>query len=100
MTNEQIKNLVAGDYIAAMCNGRRTDYEVLEVRTTGECVNENSGAFGHAYACITLQYQGSELVVETSITSDDYIRGEGYLTHNVDENRTSGWFITGHNMAA
>ena len=82
MTNNQIKNLRIGDYIDHHCNGRVTNLEVKAIHVTGRCDNERSGAHGHAYACLTLQYTGSDLVVDTSIHRDEYGNGEGYPTHD------------------
>ena len=96
MTNDQVLNLQSGDYISQTTNGRIVNYEVLEVRKTGRCVNERSGAYNHAYACVTLQYQGSKLVVDTSLSSDEYISGEGYKTHEGIQ-RVTGWEVIGHN---
>lgn len=98
MTNDQIMKLTAGTFIRQTSNGRGVDFEVLEVRRVLRCVNDRSGAYGHAAACVTMRYQGTDLVVDTSIHSDDYTRGEGYRTHANGE-RVSGWDIIGHNLA-
>lgn len=99
MTNEQTLALKPGDYLDEVCNGRTICKEVLAVRTTGRCINERSGAFGHAYACLTVKHCGSDLIVEHSVHSDEYSRGEGYPTHNDTFARITGWELTGHNLS-
>ncbi len=100
MTNDQILSIKVGDYIDHHCNGRVINLEVKAVRATGRCVSERSGAFGHAYACLTLNYTGSNLTVDTAIESDDYGKGEGYPSHDAEGDRVRGWELVGHNLAA
>lgn len=100
MTNDQILNVRVGDFIDHHCNGRVINQEVLAIRAVGTCINESSKAFGDAYACLTLRYTGSDLVVDTSIESDEYGNGQGYPSFDADGNRVRGWELVGHNLAA
>ena len=97
MTNDQILALRVGDYIDHHTNGRVINLEVMAIRATGRCVNEQSGAYGHAYACLTLNYTGSSLTINTAIESDEYGNGEGYPSHNAEGDRLRGWQLVGHN---
>ena len=97
MNNAQTLNLQPGDYLDEVCNGRIIAKEVLAVRKTGTCINERSGAFGHAYACLTVGYHDSDLVVEQSVHSDEYSQGENYPTHDAEGNRIRGWQLVGRN---
>lgn len=90
MTDEQVLEIAVGDTITHYCNGLEIEMEVLEVRKTGTCIYERSGAFGHAYALLELRYMNSDLVVVTSIHSDEYTCGQGYATHAGDK-RIRGW---------
>ena len=90
MTDNDIRNLKSGDRIRVTCNGRRHEVEITEVRKVIRCVNENSGAFNHYGATLSWKYP-SGLEVDTSIQSDEYTRGEGYLTHDDNGKRVTGY---------
>lgn len=98
MNNSQVTNIRVNDFIQQTTNGTTVNYVVQAVRKTGVCVYERSKACGHAYACLTLRYQGSDLVVETSIRSDEYIQGEGFRVFNDNGDRLTGWTLTGHDL--
>jgi len=99
MTNDQVLNVQVGDYLDHHVNGRVISLEVKAVRNIGRCDNPSSGAHGHAYAYLTLNYTGSSLTVDTSIDSDEYGNGQGNPSHDSAGNRKRGWQLVGHNLA-
>jgi hypothetical protein len=92
MTNNEVLNLTAGTKIRGYSNSRSTDYTITEVWKTARCTNEQSRCFGHACAQVSAKppYGG---LCELSIESDEYITGDGYLTHNAHGRRLTGWEI-------
>ena len=90
MTNAQINGLKPGDRFSQTFNGVTSEYEVRRVKHIGTCVNERSGAFGHAFASLeAVTSYGS--VYGMSIDSDEYSNGSGYPSHDRDGNRIRGY---------
>ncbi len=100
MTDDQVLNVKPGDYIDHHSHGSVHNLEVMSVRLAGRCDNKLSGAFGHAYACLTVRYTSADLVVGMSIYSDEYIEGDGGPPHDVYRTRRRGWVLTGHKAVA
>lgn len=92
MTDEQILALKPGDVFEEVINGRWATYKVAEVQYSGRCVNERSKAFGHAYCGVSCFWRDEKdpTRISFSVQSDDYIRGDGYPTHDGDGTRIRG----------
>lgn len=90
MTDAEVLRLKAGDTIAVTMNGTTHRKVVEEVRWNGTCDNPQSGAHGHAYAGYTYRLS-DRCVIETSLHSDEYTRGQGYQTHDANGQRLFGW---------
>ncbi len=100
MTDYGILNLKSGDVIAHHCNGEVYTDKIDVVKATGTCVNERSGAFGHAWALVSCFFprddETSTSRMTFSLHSDEYGNGEGYPTHKVVDGtlrRISGYEI-------
>lgn len=91
-TDAMVKGLKIGDRIREFCNGRSVERTIVEVKVVGECVNERSGAFGHAYALIECDF-GSRSTVSFSVHSDAYSEGQGYPVADSAGNRIRGFEI-------
>lgn len=90
MTNAEVTSIQPGNVVKQYINGQVTRYEVKEIAYAGTCVNERSGAFGHAYAGLRCSLDDTALWC-FSIESDEFIRGRGYPTHDKDGGRIRGY---------
>jgi hypothetical protein len=92
VTDDQVLDVRPGDVLVHHVNGFRHRYKVAEVRRTGLCINERSGAFEHAYAIVSFYfYEESDTArLSTGVESDEYIRGQGDPTHDAT-GRFRGW---------
>jgi hypothetical protein len=90
MTDNEVLAVRPGTKFTEFVNGYENDWTVAEVRYSGRCVNERSGAFGHAYCGVQCAFGNNGSRMGFSIESDEYIRGSGYATHDKNGLRIRG----------
>lgn len=99
MTNAEVHGLQAGDRLVEIFNGIWRSRTVVRVKSTGRCINPCSGAFGHSWALVELQADGTDLRFTVAIHSDEYAAGEGYPSHKGGQ-RIRGWELVSQEVGA
>lgn len=90
MSDLDVLALKEGDRLVEVFNGVSRRRIVVAVKSTGTCSNPRSGAFGHAWAVVVLQAEGTDLQFTVGLHSDAYAAGEGYPSHRGGQ-RVRGW---------
>lgn len=91
MTDAQIRNLQVGQQVTRTFNGCTSRPQSIdEIRATGTCVNERSGAFGHLWAMVYTKSPTGNGGTTWSMESDEYCQGAGWKTHDADGQRIRG----------
>ena len=90
MTDIQVQYLSTGALVREWVNERQVLRRIEDIRASGTCTEERSGAFGHQWVMVVspIGDAGSKLV--WSIDSDEYLNGQGYPTHDSGGARIRG----------
>ena len=95
MTDADVLNLQPGSVVSYPVNGRVWVRRIDRVTHIGTCINERSGAYGHAYAMVETDSPTGNGTWSWSLHSDEYQNaygpGTGYPSHDANGNRLRGF---------